>query len=98
MGVDMSEPKIIFLFRELPEGGFEARAQGHSIFTQAETMGELEASVREAVQCHFDDARADREIRLKPAQRRWLGSGKGEFTVPDDFNDPLPKEIEDLFW
>jgi prevent-host-death family protein len=26
-----------------------------------------------------------------------LGSAKGEFTVPDDFNDPLPKEIEDLF-
>jgi prevent-host-death family protein len=21
-----------------------------------------------------------------------------EFVVPDDFNDPLPKEIEDLFW
>jgi prevent-host-death family protein len=31
-------------------------------------------------------------------QNRWLGSAKGEFTVPDDFNDPLPKEIEDLFW
>ena len=27
-----------------------------------------------------------------------FGSAKGEFTVPDDFNDPLPKEIEDLFW
>jgi len=31
-------------------------------------------------------------------RRRVLGSAKGEFTVPDDFNDPLPKEIEDLFW
>jgi prevent-host-death family protein len=29
---------------------------------------------------------------------RSLGTAKGEFTVPDDFNDPLPKEIEDLFW
>ena len=27
-----------------------------------------------------------------------FGSAKGEFSVPDDFNDPLPKEIEDLFW
>jgi prevent-host-death family protein len=27
-----------------------------------------------------------------------LGSARGEFTVPDDFNYPLPKEIEDLFW
>jgi prevent-host-death family protein len=32
------------------------------------------------------------------SKRRVLGSAKGEFTVPDDFNDPLPKEIEDLFW
>jgi prevent-host-death family protein len=31
-------------------------------------------------------------------EKRVLGSAKGEFTVPDDFNDPLPKEIEDLFW
>jgi len=31
-------------------------------------------------------------------RKRMLGSAKGEFIVPDDFNDPLPKEIEDLFW
>ncbi len=35
------------------------------------------------------------DVRRK---RRVLGSAKGEFTVPDDFNDPLPKEIEDLFY
>ncbi len=29
---------------------------------------------------------------------RVFGSAKGDFTVPDDFDDPLPKEIEDLFW
>jgi len=33
----------------------------------------------------------------KPRKRQ-LGSAKGQFTVPDDFNDPLPKEIEDCFW
>ena len=27
-----------------------------------------------------------------------LGSAKGEFIVPDDINEPLPKEIEDLFY
>jgi antitoxin (DNA-binding transcriptional repressor) of toxin-antitoxin stability system len=27
-----------------------------------------------------------------------FGSAKGKFAIPDDFNDPLPKEIEDLFW
>ena len=31
-------------------------------------------------------------------KNRILGSAKGEFTVPDDFNDPLPKGIEDLFY
>jgi prevent-host-death family protein len=40
--------------------------------------------------------------KLVPLQKRpknrLLGSAKGEFTVPDDFNDPLPKEIEDLFY
>jgi prevent-host-death family protein len=29
---------------------------------------------------------------------RILGGAKGEFVVPDDFNDPLPKEIEDSFY
>jgi len=36
-------------------------------------------------------------LSAKP-KRRILGSAKGEFVVPDDFNDPLPKEIEDLFY
>lgn len=29
---------------------------------------------------------------------RLPGSAKGKFTVPDDFDDPLPKEIEDSFY
>jgi prevent-host-death family protein len=36
-------------------------------------------------------------VSITPSFRK-LGSSKGEFVVPDDFNDPLPKEIEDLFW
>ena len=31
-------------------------------------------------------------------RKRALGSAKGEFMVPDGFNDPLSKEIEDLFY
>jgi len=27
-----------------------------------------------------------------------FGSAKGKIVISDDFNDPLPKEIEDLFW
>jgi prevent-host-death family protein len=36
-------------------------------------------------------------VPLGGRQNRLLGSAKGEFTMPDDFNDPLLKEIEDLF-
>lgn len=91
------DTEIIFSVQESPEGGYEARALGYSIFTQADTMDELKLNVREAVRCHFDEGTPLPEIRLvEPG--RMLGSAKGEFTVPDDFNDPLPKEIEDLFW
>ncbi len=38
-------------------------------------------------------------VPIKSSRPRFkLGSAKGEFVVPDDFNDPLPKEMEDLFW
>ena len=37
-------------------------------------------------------------VPVRPRSGIKLGSVKGEFVVPDDFNDPLPKEIEDLFW
>ena len=38
-------------------------------------------------------------VSIASEERRFkLGSAKGEFVVPDDFNDPLPKEIEDLFY
>ena len=47
------------------EGGFVARALGHAIHTQAETVEELRENVREAVDCHFDEtANAPRVIRL----------------------------------
>jgi prevent-host-death family protein len=36
-------------------------------------------------------------IERRP-KRRKLGSAKGQFVMSDDFNAPLPKEIEDLFW
>jgi hypothetical protein len=93
----MPETELTFAVRESPEGGYEARAHGYSIFTQAETMDELKLNVQEAVRCHFDGAEPLPAIRFVKAGRI-LGSPKDEFTVPDDFNDPLPKEIEDLFW
>ncbi len=60
----MAESEIIFSVRESPEGGYEARALGYSIFTEAATMDELKANVREAVQCHFDEGQSPAVIRL----------------------------------
>lgn len=51
----MKSSEIIFSVQESPEGGLEARALGHAIFTQAETLDELRKMVREAVQCHFEE-------------------------------------------
>ena len=61
---DMAETEIIFSVQESPEGGYEARALGYSIFTQADTMDELKQNVREAVRCHFDEGKAPPVIRL----------------------------------
>jgi hypothetical protein len=58
----MSE--IIFLVEESDEGGFTARAVGESIFTDADTMDDLRRGVREAVECHFEDGKAPKLIRL----------------------------------
>jgi hypothetical protein len=54
----------IFAIEESPEGGYEARALGHPIFTEADGMEELKAMLRDAVRCHFDDAERPRVIRL----------------------------------
>jgi prevent-host-death family protein len=34
----------------------------------------------------------------RSGQKRELGWARGEFTVPDDFDDPLPPEIEESFY
>ena len=47
--------EIVFEITEDPsDGGFIARALGHSIVTDAAAWPELRLNVREAVQCHFD--------------------------------------------
>jgi hypothetical protein len=57
--------ELIFEVTEAGEGGFCATALGHGITTQAESLEELRAMVREAVACYFEDpASAPRLIRL----------------------------------
>ncbi|MGD0960376.1 MAG: 2-oxoisovalerate dehydrogenase [Methylomonas sp.] len=56
--------EIIFLVEEAPEGGFTARSLGESIYTDAETIAELHANVRDAVACHFETTEKPSIIRL----------------------------------
>ncbi len=56
--------ELIFLVNEAPEGGFTARALGASILTEADHMDGLHQQVRDAVNCHFDEGKAPKIIRL----------------------------------
>ena len=56
--------EIIFLVEESPEGGYEAQALGHAIFTEAESFDELKEQVRDAVRCHFDEEERPSMVRL----------------------------------
>ncbi|MFN3410070.1 MAG: type II toxin-antitoxin system HicB family antitoxin [Limisphaerales bacterium] len=57
--------EIIFEVTEAKEGGYCASALGYGINTQADTLAELRAMVRDAVACCFEDpAAAPRMIRL----------------------------------
>ncbi len=47
--------EIVFLVEDDPEGGFTARALGHAIFTDGQTLAEVRSNVRDAVRCHFEE-------------------------------------------
>ena len=59
----MAQSEIIFSVQESPEGGYEARALGHAIFTQANSMEELKTMLRDAVSCHFAEDAKPQVIR-----------------------------------
>jgi predicted RNase H-like HicB family nuclease len=56
--------ELIFQVEESPEGGFEAFSLGESIFTDGESIEELRANIREAVECHFEPDERPSIIRL----------------------------------
>ena len=69
---DAMEKEIIFNVDESPEGGYEARALGFSIFTQADTFDDLKKMVQEAVLCHFDEKERPKVIRLHMVKEELL--------------------------
>ncbi len=56
--------EIIFIVEESPEGGYEARALDHSIFTDGDDLKQLEANVRDALASHFTDEDRPKIVRL----------------------------------
>jgi hypothetical protein len=61
--------EIVFIVEKDPDGGFNARAVGESIFTQAETMAALREQARDAVRCHYRETEAlTKTIRLRMGQ------------------------------
>jgi len=60
----MADTEIIFSVEESPDGGYEAKALGHSIYTQADTFEQLKGMIQDAVRCHFEEEDRPRVIRL----------------------------------
>lgn len=54
--------ELIFEVGDADEGGFYARALGHSIFTQGETWDDLRMNAIEAAALHFEDEAAQPRI------------------------------------
>ena len=80
--------EIIFEVTEAPEGGYDARALGHSVFTQGDDWDDLKEMVRDAVLCHFDDRETRRVIRLHCASG--AGAPCPAPTRPDKGNAASP--------
>jgi len=56
--------EIHLIVEEAPEGGFIARAVGADIYTEADSIEDLRAQVRDAVHCHFDEGQLPTLTRL----------------------------------
>ena len=61
--------EIIFTVTESLDGGFEAKAVGHSIYTQCNSYEELHDILRDAVKCHFDSPEMPYKTVIKFCRR-----------------------------
>ena len=57
--------EILFIAQASPTGGYTARAVGHDIYTEADTLLGLREMLRDAVRCHFEEGQAPSWIRLQ---------------------------------
>lgn len=69
--------EIIFVVEEAPEGGYQARALGSPIFTEADTLDELKRMAQDAVRCHFDKTERPSIVETPETGRRESGKHLG---------------------
>jgi len=48
--------EIVFVVSEDESGGYNARAVGHGIFTEADNLDELKAMIEDAIDAYFFDS------------------------------------------
>ena len=65
--------ELMFLVEEATEGGYQARAPGCDIFTEADTFDGLKEMVRDAVQCHFEAEEKPSLVRLHMVKDEVIG-------------------------
>ena len=51
----MNTKEIVFIVEEDPDGGYNANALGHNIFTQADSLPALKEMIKDALLCHFEN-------------------------------------------
>ncbi len=56
--------EIIFVVEESLDGGYEAKALNHSVFSEADDLEALREAVKDAVNCHFEPENKPKIIRL----------------------------------
>jgi hypothetical protein len=64
--------EVFFLVEEAIEGGYTAKALGESIFTEADSLDDLKAEIKDAVLCHFEDSDMPKVIRLHMVKEETL--------------------------
>lgn len=84
--------EIIFIVEEDPEGGYNARASGVSIFVQAETPEELQSNIRDAVRCHYD-SETPNTVRLRSLLSDGIQSELIDEPIDTDSFDGLRQRI-----
>jgi predicted RNase H-like HicB family nuclease len=57
--------EIIFEVQEDPTGGYTASALGVGIHTEGDSIEELRAQVRDAVECYFDEGSMDKPAIIR---------------------------------